>query len=1350
MKIFSALFFSAGLLFPVMAYSSDTLRIASGEAETALHISVTEEAASGSLQIGGIDLVHGMHDTLDYVRIIIDRFHGVGQPGTPCLPVRSVLFEMAGDTEYSVSYSVTDSLLIDLEERWPRSRLFPAQPPAVKSPDTLPVFRKPLKEFYELNRWIGQPVVRFSKEGKVRGMPVGRIAFSPVSYHPATNQLKIITGIRFSCFPERAPEKPPVIMPSAAFDQVLGSVSRIQHSMEEEALIVQEPLSMVILTDSLFHKTLQPFIRWKSQKGYHVIEAYTSDPAVGHEAAAISAYLENLYFHPPGNVQPPSYLLIVGDVEHVPPSSSSFPVTDLYYTTYDEPDDYIPDIFCGRISVRDTSELDAVLDKILQYEKFHLPDPSFLIKSILIAGNDSHGYVEGNGQLNYGTTYYFNWENGIDTSVYLHPDASSMDAQIRAEISSGASFVNYTGHGVTTGWVDPSLSLSHIASLENHKKYPLMIGNGCETNVFNLSSDCFAEAIVKARDKGALAYIGCTAESYWEEDFFWAVGVGPLTAQPTYEQTGLGYYDKVFHQYGEDMSVWAPSAGEMIYAGNMAVQESGSLKKEYYWKIYQLMGDPTLVPWFTLPDDPPIIFPDTLPSDAAWVSIQSEPYNYAALSVDGKLLDACHADAAGHTQLFIPEDHRGDTLLLVITGDKRKPFIRQIPNNGHFELISATIVDETILPDGELANGEGAAFTLAMKNTSGISSAEDLLIASAEGGPFTFLDSTTVLPAVPPGDTVVLEGTLSFLVGERIADGSEIDITLKRKNDRTGNQLFFSLAVVAPDLRLMAFSAGESPGGNGNNILEYGEHVTLDFSIENAGGFRSDSIQIRVVDSVTVFSEKLILRGAPVEPGSQVEYQATFVIPPEYEQRGASLIPLVIEDGSYVIDTVCVVTGKYFEDFSTKSTDRTSWSEMEWQIDTVEFFSAPASLRSGVIEDYESSSATLITHVFETDSIVFNYRVSSEQGFDHLRFYDNQVEVTRWSGETGWDYYTHTMAPGIHTLTWRYRKDQSVSRGEDAAWIDNIIFPRNAFVAIDLSIDSIIAERSGAFLNDESIGIHASNLGTDTVAGFSARYRLRGNEWTEVSVEELIPPNSSSEIMLPGTVDLSALGRYTLDVVAIHPSDNYSLNDTMTTTILHYEYPDLGIRFKRHDTVHSAHVDLIAQIENSGNIFIEDMNFSVTIDSMYQSSGKLPVDLEAGESTEVTLNLINEYQEWIETGWHDYLVELGVDSLMENNFLSGEIYWIATSMAAQSAGDYRMYPNPARSRLVIENGAGITVPSTLRITDQMGRVMHVQPFNDPRVIVELPELLPGSNIYFLEIFSEEGTPLYWGKFVFLE
>jgi subtilisin family serine protease len=95
--------------------------------------------------------------------------------------------------------------------------------------------------------------------------------------------------------------------------------------------------------------------------------------------------------------------------------------------------------------------------------------------------------------------------------------------------------------------------------------------------------------------------------------------------------------------------------------------------------------------------------------------------------------------------------------------------------------------------------------------------------------------------------------------------------------------------------------------------------------------------------------------------------------------------------------------------------------------------------RSGTIG--HSQSSYIETSITGPGTLSFYWKVSSESGFDYLRFLFDGVEQTgAISGESGWMQKVYTIASGVHTLRWAYDKDGSVSRGSDAGWLDSVTF----------------------------------------------------------------------------------------------------------------------------------------------------------------------------------------------------------------------------------------------------------------------------------------------------------------------
>lgn len=133
-----------------------------------------------------------------------------------------------------------------------------------------------------------------------------------------------------------------------------------------------------------------------------------------------------------------------------------------------------------------------------------------------------------------------------------------------------------------------------------------------------------------------------------------------------------------------------------------------------------------------------------------------------------------------------------------------------------------------------------------------------------------------------------------------------------------------------------------------------------------------------------------------------------------------------------------------------------------WSVATDSVFGATCSLKSDAIATPANGTSPAVNRAqiqftgnFQAGNITFARRVSSEAGWDCLRFYiDGNPQVitptasaclggstqTGISGDVAWASISVPITAGTHILTWSYEKDEFVS-GADAAWIDSLTLP---------------------------------------------------------------------------------------------------------------------------------------------------------------------------------------------------------------------------------------------------------------------------------------------------------------------
>jgi subtilisin-like proprotein convertase family protein len=614
-----------------------------------------------------------------FTRLLIPGFHSSKIVGAPELPMMNRLFEIPFGASVRVEILSVESRDVDLGAYGVTNRLIPSQPSMPKSadPSTWPFVYDAAA--YASDR-VAQELVATAPLGRLRAVDVGRVDVSPVEYFPAENRLRVHERIEFRLIFEGAdPARGDALKArtrSPFFEPLYRRIAGYRGLHDGYPDRVGDVVTLVVITPPEFEAQLQDFVSWKTERGFHTIVGVRGSAEVGTTKEEIRDYIHGLYENGTPELPAPSFVIFVGDVEQMPTWFLSGDATDRPYCAVDT--DVVPDIYYGRFSATNASQLQAILDKTLMYDRFTMPDPSYLGEVVMIAGMDGNfGQVWANGQINYGTTYYFNATHGILSYTYLYPNSGSHASEIIQHVSDGVAYVNYTAHGSETSWSDPYFGQSHVNGLQNDGEYCLAVGNCCLTSTFDYP-ECFAETWLRAPQKGAIGYIGGSNSTYWDEDFWWGVGYGPIVEHPEYEDNGLGAYDGLFHDHGEAMDQWYVTNDAIIFSGNLAVMESGSGLTTYYWNIYNLMGDPSISTYLGVPEANPVECPATIFTTTTSFTVEAVPGSYAGFTKDGLLLAAGTVNETGSVELEIAGPLTPGTGHLVVMAQNRVPYATDV------------------------------------------------------------------------------------------------------------------------------------------------------------------------------------------------------------------------------------------------------------------------------------------------------------------------------------------------------------------------------------------------------------------------------------------------------------------------------------------------------------------------------------------------------------------------------------------------------------------------------------------------------------------------------------------------
>ncbi len=668
------------LLLTAMTAAATTTLIPMGADETRLELLTQDDSALHfRLQLGPLSAEKVSTPAGDFTRLLIPGAHSSMVEGAPLLPMVNRLVELPLGAEYSVEIIATSAREIDLGALGFLDPLIPVQPSLPKNVDAAD-----WPFIYERGSYQDEPVARdlvsLVDVGQLRGMRLGRVELSPVSYYGSEKTVRITESIEFRLNfaggDRMAEAELKALTRSPFFNHFADGITGARGLHDDYPDHVRDLVTMVVVTPPEYEFQLADFVDWKTRRGFKTILAVTGTPEVGTTKEQIRDYLHGLYNDATPEQPAPSFVLFVGDTGQLPAWTESSYTTDRPYCAVGA--DWIPDMYYGRFSATNPTQLQAMLDKTLMYDQFAMPDPSYLEEVVMIAGVDgSFATTHGNGQINYGTEHYFNAEHDIFSHTYLYPLSGSSASAIIQNVSDGVSYINYTAHGGVTYWVDPQFDQNDINGLQNYGKYCLAVGNCCVTGSFG-SPECFGETWLRAEGKGGIGYIGASMNTLWNEDYWWGVGYHPSSqingsAYP-YESTGLGVYDGLFHDHGEAMTQWYVTNDAIIFSGNLAVQEAGSGYANNYWTTYNLQGDPSLSTWIGTPGTNAVSHPATLFTTSTTMLIDALPGSYCALSKDGVLAGAGTVDETGSLDMELWEMMTPGPAELIVMAQFMEPY----------------------------------------------------------------------------------------------------------------------------------------------------------------------------------------------------------------------------------------------------------------------------------------------------------------------------------------------------------------------------------------------------------------------------------------------------------------------------------------------------------------------------------------------------------------------------------------------------------------------------------------------------------------------------------------------------
>lgn len=299
-----------------------------------------------------------------------------------------------------------------------------------------------------------------------------------------------------------------------------------------------------------------------------------------------------------GITTPPNSIFIPAALRIVDASRYESADDNFFVAFNDGSGDFFPQMALGRLPANSTTEVEAMVNKILTYEQSP-PTGTWRGRVSFVSDNayNADGSADGGGNFwaysdavaanpyYLPTNYQVNrvYYNPCDPNTYPQcalpypyytTEGATHDAVLDA-INQGSVIVNYVGHGSITQWAHALLAIADVDTLSNGYKLPFMVDMTCDTGYFiypDLAFPGLGEKNVRRASNGALAAWAATGWGYADDHDF----------------LNRGLFESIFHN-GERRIGPATIAGKAFLWASYSPPSDRQIDA---MKMFTLLGDP--------------------------------------------------------------------------------------------------------------------------------------------------------------------------------------------------------------------------------------------------------------------------------------------------------------------------------------------------------------------------------------------------------------------------------------------------------------------------------------------------------------------------------------------------------------------------------------------------------------------------------------------------------------------------------------------------------------------------------------------------------------------------------------
>ncbi|NLO50835.1 MAG: T9SS type A sorting domain-containing protein [Bacteroidales bacterium] len=772
---------------------------------------------------GEIQLDEVVYDGVTYEQLVTDfRLH-TEQAGWAEIPFATTALQLGNTQSYDLK--VTPGSYTDYQLTYP---MLPSRGVIYRDqdPSTIPYVIDPQSitdRFYPTEHAeITSPYI-------IKDVRGATVTVYPVRYNAARNILRVYHTMTVQLIENDAPAVNPLtVQNDIPLREMIGIYESafINYTSPVTDLTIADNGEILIYCTARDEAAIQPYIDWKRQKGL----------VVHKEVVATGTDVNNLVqakYDANNNIL---YVLLVGDWADIKCANSNGTPKDPVTGCVVGNDNYF-DICVGRLAANSAAAVTTQVNKIITYEKEPDVGANWYKKATGVASSQGTG---DDGEYDYQHIQIIyddklsQFTYNVHNAIY---DPTANPTMVTAALQTGTSVINYCGHGSTTSWGSSGYSNSHIASLTNGTKLPIIFSVACVNGSYH-NAYCFAEAWMNQQGGGAVGTVMATINQPWNP---------PMRGQDYFNDLIIGGYDYSLHpgQNGISTTEGRHTFGSIVFNGLvlMITESPGDLETAQTWILF---GDPSMQ-----------IRTDT-PATLAYnnnVMLVGTPFEttitkngtplagaQVALSQNGITLSAI-SNAIGFVS--IPNNFLSGDVQLVATAfncTTIDEIIQCIPPTGPYVIYNNhAINDVNGNNNGQLDYGESVTLDMTMKNV-GVAAANNVNVTMTTTDAYiTIIDGSATFGNIGPGATKTVSNAFAIQAANDIPDGHAASLKLSATNGTDVWESNVSIQAHAPVLKYAGYAIND-PNGNNNGMLDPGETATMVLTIENSGS--SDAFNV--------------------------------------------------------------------------------------------------------------------------------------------------------------------------------------------------------------------------------------------------------------------------------------------------------------------------------------------------------------------------------------------------------------------------------------------------------------------------------------------------------------------------